>query len=216
MPTLPLVLASASPRRQRLLAEADIAIEIVPPRVDEAAAPGEAPEALAVRLAAEKALEVARRLGPEPERAVLGADTIVVVDDDVLGKPDDAAHAIRLLERILGREHAVITGVALTSSATLATRTLTVTTRVTMRAASREEIEAYVATGESLDKSGAYAVQGEARRFVVKVEGSVTNVVGLPVDETLALLREAGLEPGRPPEANAEPARPGEAGSEPS
>ncbi|HKJ24028.1 MAG TPA: Maf family protein [Myxococcota bacterium] len=193
MPTLPLVLASGSPRRRQLLGEAGVAIEIVTPRVDESAAPGEAPEALAVRLARDKALEVARRLGPEPERTVLGADTIVVVDGCVLGKPDDAAHAVRLLERITGREHVVITGVAVASSATLAARSAAVRSTVTMHPASRAEIEAYVATGESLDKAGAYAVQGEGRRFVAKVEGSETNVIGLPVEETLALLREAGV-----------------------
>jgi len=193
MPTLPLVLASGSPRRRQLLGEVGVAIEIVAPHVDEAAAPGEAPEALAVRLAREKALEVARRLGPDPARTVLGADTIVVVDGDVLGKPDDEAHAVRLLERITGREHEVITGVAVASSETLAVRSVAVRSTVTMHPATRAEIEAYVATGESLDKAGAYAVQGEGRRFVAKVEGSETNVIGLPVEEALALLREAGV-----------------------
>jgi septum formation protein len=192
MSELPIVLASGSPRRRALLREAGVAFEVVPPRVEEKAEPGEAPEALARRLAEEKAVEVAGRVGPAPERLVLGADTIVVVDGEVLGKPDDAAHAVGLLERILGREHEVITGVAVASSATLRTESDVVRSRVVMCAATRAEIEAYVATGESLDKAGAYALQGEGRRFVSRVEGSESNVIGLPVEETRALLRRAG------------------------
>lgn len=190
------MLASGSPRRRQLLAEAGVAIEIVAPEVDETAAAGEAPETLAIRLAVAKALWVAQRLGPDPERTVLGADTIVVVNGEVLGKPDDEAHAIRLLERITGRRHVVITAVAVASSAAPAPRTTAVRSTVTMRPATRAEIEAYVATGEPLDKAGAYAVQGEGRRFVTKVEGSETNVIGLPVEETLALLREAAADVG--------------------
>lgn len=190
MPARPLVLASGSPRRRRLLAEAGIAVEVVPPQVAERPEPGEAPDALATRLAAEKALEVARRLGPVPERWVLGADTIVVVDDAVLGKPDDAAHALQLLEQIVGREHRVITGIALVSSRSMRPRTRAVRSEVAMHAASRRELEAYVATGEPLDKAGAYALQGEGRRFVRAVVGSETNVIGLPLEETRALLRE--------------------------
>jgi septum formation protein len=190
-PERTLVLASASPRRRDLLTQAGVAFEVVPPRVDETPAPGEAPEALALRLAAEKALEVAERLGAEPERWVLGADTIVVLEDEVLGKPDDPEHAIELLARLVGRSHRVVTGVAVVSSARLAPRTRAVSSIVTMRSAARAEIEAYVATGEPMDKAGAYGFQGEGRRFVVRVEGSESNVIGLPVAESLALLREA-------------------------
>jgi len=190
-PVHSLVLASTSPRRRDLLRQAGVAFEVVPPRVAEQAGPSEAPEALALRLAAEKALEVAERLGAEPERWVLGADTIVVLDGEVLGKPEDPEHAARLLARLVGRSHRVVTGVAVVSSARLAPRTRAVSSTVTMRGAAREEIEAYVATGEPLDKAGAYGFQGEGRRFVVRVEGSQSNVIGLPVAESLALLREA-------------------------
>ena len=190
---LPVVLASGSPRRRRLLAEAGIAFEVVPPRVDEKARPGEAPRAMAVRLAREKALEVAARIGPVPARIVLAADTIVVVDGDVLGKPDDAAHAVELLGRLVGREHQVVTGVAVAASAGLEVRDCVVVSSVRMREVEPGEVEAYVATGEPLDKAGAYAVQGEGRRFVLGVEGSETNVIGLPMDETRALLVEVGV-----------------------
>jgi len=187
-----LVLASGSPRRRQLLAEAGIAVEVVPPQVSERAEPGEAPEALATRLATEKALEVARRIGPAPERWVLGADTIVVVDDAVLGKPDDAPHALELLERIVGREHRVITGIALVSSRSLRPQVRAVGSEVAMHAATRRELEDYVATGEPLDKAGGYALQGRGRRFVRTVVGSESNVIGLPMEETRALLGELG------------------------
>jgi len=186
----PLVLASASPRRQALLESAGVTIEVVPSRVTEKPEPGEAPEALAMRLAREKALEVAERIGPEPERIVLGADTVVVLDGDVLGKPDDAAHATALLARLVGRRHRVITGVAVVSSRRLAPIARAVTSVVYMRAADREEIEHYVASGEPLDKAGAYALQGRGRKFVTRVEGSESNVIGLPVEEALRLVAQ--------------------------
>jgi len=187
-----LILASASPRRRELLSRAGVSFEVVPAAIDEAARPGEAPEALAERLAREKAIEVARRLGAVPSRPVLGSDTIVVIDGEVLGKPEDARHAEALLGRLVGRTHRVTTGVALARSRDLAVRSFVVTSLVTMRRASAEEIRRYVATGEPLDKAGAYGLQGEGRRFVTAVEGSESNVIGLPLDETLALLREAG------------------------
>lgn len=186
------MLASASPRRRELLAGAGVAFEVVPAEIDEAARPGEAPVALAERLAREKALAVAQRLGPRPPRLVLGSDTIVVLEGEVLGKPRDPRDAEWLLGRLVGRTHEVRTGVALAGSADLAVRSFTVLSRVTMRAASAEEIRRYVATGEPLDKAGAYGLQGEGRRFVAEVRGSESNVIGLPLDETLALLRAAG------------------------
>lgn len=191
MRAAPLVLGSGSPRRRELLTRAGIAFEVQPADIDEQARPGEEPAALATRLAREKAQTVARRLGPTPPRWVLGADTIVVVDGDVLGKPVDAEDAVRLLGRLLGRTHRVLTGVALVESACLATSDVVVESRVRMRSAERDEILRYVATGESLDKAGAYAAQGEGRRFIEAIEGSESNVIGLPLDETLALLREA-------------------------
>ncbi len=117
----------------------------------------------------------------------------MVIDGDVLGKPLNPAHAELLLGRLCGRTHQVITAVALASSAGLDTRTIHVESHVRMRPAAAEEIRAYVATGEPLDKAGAYALQGEGRRFVEQLEGSETNVIGLPMDETLALLREVGI-----------------------
>jgi len=190
-PLLPLVLASASPRRRELLARAGLRFEVRPSGVDESALPGEAPRALAERLAREKALDVARALGPQPAHLVLGADTIVVLEGEVLGKPRDPEHAVTLLRRLLGRSHRVITGVALVESAELRVRALSVESRVTMRAAEEPEVRAYVATGEPLDKAGAYAAQGEGRRFVLGIEGSESNVIGLPLEETLALLAAA-------------------------
>jgi septum formation protein len=192
-PELELVLASASPRRRMLLARAGVAFSVMPADVDESARPGEAPRALALRLATEKARAVAERLGHEPRRLVLGSDTIVVIGEEVLGKPRDAAHATLLLGRILGRRHTVLTGVALLDAASGEARCCCVASEVVMRAASAAEVRAYVAGGEPLDKAGAYGLQGEGRKFVARVIGSETNVIGLPMDETLALLREAGF-----------------------
>jgi septum formation protein len=195
--TLPLILASSSPRRRELLAQAHVGFEVWVPDVPEEPLAGEAPEAFASRVALEKALAVARRVGPEPLRVVLAADTIVVLDGEVLGKPRDAAHALALLRRLVGRRHRVLTAVAVVESATLAAHRCVVESGVAMHDASSEELAAYVATGEPLDKAGAYAAQGEGRRFVAHIEGSETNVIGLPVEQALALLREAGA-PGVP------------------
>jgi septum formation protein len=188
-----LVLASASPRRRALLGDAGVTFTVMPADLDESARPGESPRALVLRLAREKAEAVAAKLGRSPGRFVLGSDTIVVLGEDVLGKPRDAAHAEALLARILGRRHTVLTGVALVDATSGAVRTCCVASDVVMRAASEGEVRAYVATGEPLDKAGAYALQGEGRKFVERVVGSETNVIGLPLDETLALLRAAGF-----------------------
>jgi septum formation protein len=186
-----IVLASASPRRQDLLTAAGVAFEVVPAEIEEERAPGEQPTSLSARLAREKALTVARRLGPTPARLVLGADTVVVLGEAVLGKPRSAEHARSLLGRLQGRSHVVVTGVAVAATDTLRVEAATVASRVTMRAVREEEIRAYVAGGEPLDKAGAYALQGEGRRFVESVEGSESNVIGLPLDETLDLLERA-------------------------
>jgi septum formation protein len=195
--TLPLILASGSPRRRELLQRAGIAFEIQPADIPEIEQPGEKPAAFARRLACDKALAVAQRVGKTQPRFTLGADTIVVVDGDILGKPRDEDNAIELLERLIGREHAVLTAVATASSETLEVRDFIVESRVTMRSVDRDELLAYVATGESLDKAGGYAVQGGARSFVTKIVGSETNVIGLPMDETLAWLAELGFEASR-------------------
>ena len=152
--------------------------------------PGENPVAFAQRLARSKALAVAEQIGAPPARLVLGADTIVVLDGEVLGKPRDSDHALELLERLTGREHSVVTAVALVASDTLRLKETVVTSLVEMRVATRAELVAYVATGESLDKAGGYAVQGGAQNFVTRIRGSETNVIGLPLDETLELLGE--------------------------
>jgi septum formation protein len=191
-----LVLASSSPRRRELLAGAGLRFEIQHADIDETYRGDEEAGAYAARLAREKALAVAGRLNRNGASAVLGADTIVVLDDAILGKPEDDAHAEILLGRLVGRTHRVITAVAVVSADARDVRALQVESRVTMRPASREEIRAYVALGESRDKAGGYAVQGEGRRLVERVEGSESNVIGLPLDETLALLRELGVAKG--------------------
>jgi septum formation protein len=203
-PTL-LVLASASPRRSDLLRQAGIRFEVRPADIPELMQPGESPIAFAQRLAHSKALSIAEQIGAPPPRLVLGADTIVVLDGEVLGKPRDADHALELLERLTGREHSVVTAVAVVASDTLRVRQTAVTSRVEMRAAAREELIAYVATGESLDKAGGYAVQGGARSFVTRIHGSETNVIGLPLDETVELLGKAVELHGEPTELHSEP-----------
>lgn len=191
-----LVLASASPRRRRLLEGAGLRFEIRPARVVEQRRRGEAPADFARRLAGEKARAVAGRLGRERERFVLGADTIVVLDDEVLGKPVDIAHALDLLSRLVGRRHRVLTAVAVVHTTSGREHGIVVESWVEMREASPEELRRYVEGGEPLDKAGAYAVQGEGRRFVRRVAGSETNVIGLPLEETLALLEQAGWRGG--------------------
>lgn len=200
-----LVLASASPRRQELLRNAGIPFAAQPANVDETPLAGESPRDCAERLAREKALAVWQT---RPQDLVLGADTIVVVDAAILGKPADKEDAARMLRLLSGRVHEVVTGVCLvgpvaseqqsgpselarqpsdgilrTENRELRTgvRTASETTRVTMCDLSDEDIRAYVATGEPMDKAGAYAVQGIASRWIPRIEGDYTNVVGLPI-----------------------------------
>jgi septum formation protein len=188
-----LVLASASPRRSEILTQASVPFEIVVSNVDETTHPGERAEALVERLAREKSLEVARRLPADPARPVLGADTIVVAGEDVLGKPRDEGHAVGLLSRLVGTTHRVMTAIAVSWTDGRDAVSEVVISHVEMRPATEAELVEYVAVGESLDKAGGYALQGEGRRFIVGVEGSRTNVIGLPQEETLALLRSAGV-----------------------
>ena len=199
-----LVLASASPRRQQLLRDAGIPFTVEAADINETPLAGESPRDCAERLAREKALAVFQRY---PENYVLGADTIVVVDDIILGKPRDAEDAARMLRLLSGRAHAVITGVCVVGPETggqspfandsqpprtenLELRTASETTRVTMCKVSDEEIRDYVATGEPMDKAGAYAIQGIASRWIPRIEGDYSNVVGLPVALVYAMLRE--------------------------
>lgn len=190
-----LVLASASPRRRELLTRARIAFEARAAALDESPAADEGPRALVARLAREKAQAVAAALPATPPRVVLGADTVVVVEGDVLGKPSSPEHAVVLLGRLVGRAHEVFTGVALVAAGGGLVGATEVMSRVVMRPANEEEIRRYVATGEPLDKAGAYAAQGAGRRFIRAIEGSESNVIGLPMDETLALLARAGVGP---------------------
>lgn len=182
-----LVLASASPRRRELLGQLGLRFTVAAADLDETPQADEAPEAYVLRLAREKARAVAARF---PGAWVLAADTTVVLGSELLGKPRDEAEAREMLSRLSGRTHEVHTGVALAGRAEEAT---VVRTRVTFRTLSAGEIDWYVGTGEPLDKAGAYAVQGRGGVFVEALEGSPTNVIGLPLGETLALLARAGV-----------------------
>ncbi len=181
-----LVLASASPRRQKLLRNAGIAFEVQPANIPEEPLHGEAPEQFARRLARGKALAVSR---VRPADDVLGSDTIVVVGDETLGKPVHASDAIRMLQKLSGRTHRVITAVCLTR-ANRYEDTRSETTEVVMGNISAEEIQAYVASGEPMDKAGAYAIQGMASRWISRIDGCYFNVVGLPVSLVWRMLRE--------------------------
>jgi septum formation protein len=183
-----LLLASASPRRARLLTEAEIPFAVQASWVDERVAPGTAPIEAAVELAVRKA----RAAQAPPGAWVLGADTLLDFDGEILGKPADADDARRILARLSGREHWVLTGVALRTPEHGVLTGLE-QTRVTFRSLSAQEIADYVATGEPLDKAGAYGIQGGAARFVAEVRGPMDNVVGLPVALVRRLLAESGF-----------------------
>ena len=195
-----LILASASPRRRELLARLGLPFEVRPSGFEETLTPGTPAAALAIALARGKARDVADRLraqGAGPA-LVLGADTLVVVDGRPLGKPASREEARRFLALLRDRRHEVVTGVALVATADGREVADVVTSGVVMRAYGDAEIAAYVATGEPDDKAGAYAVQGAGGRLVDRVEGSYTNVVGLPLATTARLLRAFGLTPVEP------------------
>lgn len=189
-PAVPLILASASPRRADLLAAAGIAFTVRAAAVDETPRPGESPGEYVVRLALEKA----RAVRLEPGEVVLGADTTVVHADRILGKPATAAEARTMLAALSGRTHEVWTGVAVRADGREASAVAV--SRVRFAPLSAEEIAWYVASGEPEGKAGAYAIQGLASRFVESVEGSCSNVVGLPVHLVYALLRRFPAESG--------------------
>jgi septum formation protein len=181
-----LILASQSPRRRELLGLLGLSPEIRPASTDEARRPGEAPEAYVRRVAAEKAAAVEGAL-------VLAADTAVVLGDEVLGKPRDPDDARRMLRALSGTAHRVLTGVCLRRARPPAAAEVLVSTEVLFAPLTEAEIGWYVATGEPLDKAGAYALQGTGGALVREVRGSVSNVVGLPLRETAELLRRMGL-----------------------
>jgi septum formation protein len=186
-----LVLASASPRRQELLRNAGIPFVVQPADIDETARDGESPAAYATRLATEKALTVFKA---RPADCVLGADTIVVIGETILGKPRDAGDAARMLRLLSGRSHEVITAVCLVDSGKLTTAYET--TLVTMHELSDTQISEYIATKEPMDKAGAYAIQGMASRWIPRIEGDYSNVVGLPVALVFRMLGEFPKELG--------------------
>jgi septum formation protein len=185
-------LASRSPRRRELLAQLGLDFQVLDLDVDESRRAGESPEALALRLAAVKAAAGWQLLDGDDSQQVIGADTIVVLDDEVIGKPRDAAHASELLMRLSGRCHRVLSAVALASAGSTQTRLSD--SRVCFRQLSQSECEAYARTAEPLDKAGGYAIQGRAGAFVRELRGSYSGVVGLPLYETAELLGEAGVD----------------------
>lgn len=186
------ILASASPRRRELLEMLRVdGLEIIPARGAETADPALPPEELVKELSRRKAAEVAAALG-DPDAVVVGADTVVVLDGQVLGKPKDAADAARMLTALSGRSHAVYTGVTVRRGETLLSRAER--TAVAFRPLSADEIARYVATGEPLDKAGAYGAQGLASLFVEKLEGDFFNVMGLPLCLLGKMLKELGVE----------------------
>jgi septum formation protein len=186
-----LILASASPRRKDLLGRLGICFEVVPSRVDEVLENGEKPEEHVRRLARAKAEEVAKQY---PDRWVLGADTIVVIDDTILGKPGDETEARSMLARLHARFHRVLTGYALLNASRPELETVRcVASSVYIRELSAEEIAGYVKSGEPMDKAGSYAIQGLGSGIVERVTGSYTNVVGLPLCEVARDLKALGI-----------------------
>ena len=183
-----LVLASVSPRRQELLRNAGILFDVQPAHIPENPRPGEQAKDFAERLAREKALAVAKE---RPRDIVLGADTVVVVDGQILGKPLDSADAARMLRMLSACEHQVVTGVCVVANGQ--SQVASETTTVTMSEISENEIADYVATGEPMDKAGAYAIQGIASRWIPRIQGDYSNVVGLPVALVWRMLRETTL-----------------------
>lgn len=189
-----LILASASPRRRELLAQAGLQFKVSAANLNEDLLENEAAAAYVQRLAEEKAQAIWNEHQsldiPEDPLVVLGADTCVVVDGHILGKPTDSADARRMLELLSGRTHAVLTGIAAVTARRVV-RDLDIT-QVTFNCITDSEIAGYIVTGEPLDKAGAYAIQGYAARWIPRIEGCYFNVVGLPIARTIALLAEAG------------------------
>jgi septum formation protein len=201
-PACPLILGSASPRRREILSYLGVPIRIVPADVEEGVEPGELPARYIERIVRDKLGAVLERLSPEVNQSpdafsgVLVADTIVVLGDRILGKPSDTAEAVKLLTALCGREHRVFTRYAIarvsgSNAAPFVERS--VESKVWLRNASSTEIERYAATGEGLDKAGAYAVQGVGAFLVQRIEGSYSNVVGLPACEVVEDLLASGL-----------------------
>jgi septum formation protein len=184
-----IILASHSPRRRELLTALGIVFEVIGTDLDESMTAGETVEEHVLRLAGQKAWAVSSR---NPDALVLGADTVVVVDGAVLGKPADKEDAARMLGMLSGRTHEVLTGIAIIPPECQDAYAQVVRTAVVMRGLDPKEIAGYVATNEPMDKAGAYAVQGLASAFITRIEGSYPNVVGLPTAEVIGLMLTLG------------------------
>lgn len=191
------ILASASPRRRVMLAAAGVAADVSAADLPEVPAPSESPEAYAIRVAAEKASAVGRTLGRTQRSTILAADTVVTLDGQILGKPGTADEAFEMLTALAGRTHEVLTAFAVRAPEGALTVGMD-RTRVTFRALEADEIRTYVASGEPMDKAGAYGIQGLAGAFVSSVDGRYDTVVGLPVEPVLAALERAGAVPSQP------------------
>jgi septum formation protein len=194
-----LILASASPRRAEILRNAGFEFEIRPAHVDETLLSGERPEDYVKRLAETKAKAIAGTIAREADASfVVGADTVVVVDGEIFGKPADAQDARRMLTRLSGRSHEVLTGIAVLRAADGTGGTVVETTQVTFRLLSQQDIEDYIATGEPFDKAGAYGIQGLGGKFVPRIQGCYFNVMGLPVSRLWQMLRSLGWKETKP------------------
>jgi septum formation protein len=188
-----LILASSSPRRAEILRQAGIVFEIRATEIDETALPGEPAQAMVARLAEAKARAAAAQIDAGPrECIVVGADTTVELDGEILGKPRDSASAREMLAKLSGRTHHVLTGIFLLRLPGGATQAAVENSAVTFAPLDENELDAYVATGEPLGKAGAYAIQGIAGRYIPRIEGCYFNVVGLPLGRLYTLLRELG------------------------
>ena len=190
-----LILASSSPRRAEILANAGLPFSVLSSAVDESPNPGETPAALVQRLANAKAdLVTARAIGPA---IILAADTVVVLDDKILGKPSSVEDARHMLQQLSGRTHSVLTGVALVRLPDGERRQFIESTLVHFRPVTDEELSSYLATEEPYDKAGAYAIQGQAGRYIPRIEGCYFNVVGLPLSRVLTELKGLGWPEGK-------------------
>jgi septum formation protein len=181
----PLILASASPRRQQFLTDLGLIFTALAADIDETPLDDEKPDAFACRMAEEKAEVIARQ---HPSSWVIGADTVVTIEGRILGKPDDAAHALEILCSLQGKKHQVITGLALHCVLENCTEILSKTTEVTFAEFSDTILSAYIQTGEPMDKAGAYGIQGRGGFLVRSIAGSCSNVIGLPINTCISLL----------------------------
>ncbi|WP_223068263.1 Maf family protein [Paenibacillus caui] len=189
-----IILASSSPRRQELVAVLGIPFTVMPSHADETVPQDWNPEKMVTELALRKAQQVYDSLGTKPEAIIVGSDTVVVKDEQILGKPRDEEEAASMISSLQGRDHEVYTGVACIDAETGRTIVRSRATKVTMKPLSRNEVMAYVRSGEGLDKAGAYGIQGLGASLVTRIEGDYFNVVGLPLSLLADMLGELGLQ----------------------